>query len=567
MRNVIVASLVMSATAFALPPGSDPALREGANHRVGDDSFARAFGRAPTKGDSEKLRMQTHLIDLRAKLMATPATTPARAARRAELLGYLGDYIAKGITPINAHLPWRTPVFIDDHGNICAVGYLIERSVGRALPEKIAATHRYDFLEDIAVAMPEVRAWVESSGLTLDELASIQPGYEEPEVEGWGHVDYVAMKAPDGAYSDQLASGETRGTLKKGHMEGAWTRTVDGKLVGKGVFSRGAGQWTSYQPDGKKLAHGRFARDRPHGAWTLFHTSGNVAAVGEFRRGFRSGAWQFYYDTRAQTPIATGSFSTGSVVGTWRHYDAAGKLLATSRAAGRGSDPTSRGATLMSITPGKDGLVHEIHAFGGIDSRQLHMVAVRGERLYVEDFGAIFDVEGNLYARTAETWTVAACKWSSKRKAIAKSGDVSTLHRLLRTDEVPVEPGQGNRCSEPKPVPPAKGQAISATLGALASIRAPSPAFVRELSLGKLHVISMGLQINADGTVKTEEDDPKRTESSADLVRVLAASLSWYSEWPHIDGRFVAVFPTIAGVADKYQILEETCERNPDFGN
>lgn len=29
---------------------------------------------------------------------------------------------------------------------ICAVGYLIERSVGRALPERIAAAHRHAFL-------------------------------------------------------------------------------------------------------------------------------------------------------------------------------------------------------------------------------------------------------------------------------------------------------------------------------------------------------------------------------------------------------------------------------------
>lgn len=68
-------------------------------------------------------------------------------------LGYLDDYIAHGVTPTNAHLPWRTAVFIDDAGAICAVGYLIERSAGRALAERIAAEHRYDFLEDIAAAI------------------------------------------------------------------------------------------------------------------------------------------------------------------------------------------------------------------------------------------------------------------------------------------------------------------------------------------------------------------------------------------------------------------------------
>ena len=64
--------------------------------------------------------------------------------------------------------------------------------VGRALPEQVAATHRLDYLEDIATAMPEVRDWVATSGLTLDELASIQPGYPGPEVQhlmGWLKAD------------------------------------------------------------------------------------------------------------------------------------------------------------------------------------------------------------------------------------------------------------------------------------------------------------------------------------------------------------------------------------------
>ncbi len=527
MRGVFLIGLLATSTASALPPGADPGLRDGANHRVGDDSFVTAFGRAPTSADPEKLRMKTHLVDIRAKLAAKPATRPELAARRAELLGYLDDYIAKGITPRNEHLPWRTPVFIDDHGNICAVGYLIERSVGRALPETIAREHRYDFLEDIAAAMPEVRAWVDRSGFTLAELASIQPGYAEPEVESWDNVNYVAFKLPDGKYEDVIAGGETRGALKKGHMDGVWTRTIDGKLVGKGRLSRGTGTWTSFYPDGKKLARGPYVGDRPHGAWTLYHPSGNVAAVGAFRRGHRSGAWKFFYDTRSQTPIAIGRFSSsGSLTGSWRHYDAGGKLLASSRDAGSGTDPTSRGATLMTIVPGKDGVAHEVHAFGGMDSRQLHMVAKNGERLYVENYGSIYDAHGNLLQRDGEGWTAAACDWSSKRKAIAKSGDVSTLHRLLRSDYNPV----GSPCGDKQPVTKARAAAINKTLGSLAAIRAPSPKFVRELALGNVSVVYTDLDFAMAGK-SIEDETAAETEARTDahhedLVRVLAASLA-----------------------------------------
>src|SRR5687768_10858863 len=150
-------SLAFASTSAALPPG-ETRFRDGANHKVGDDSFVDRFGRAPGPDDREAVRMRAHLEHARTRLAAAPPTRPELAARRAELLGYLGEYIAKGTTPQNTRLPWRTPVFIDDGGNICTVGYLIERSAGRALPERIAALHRHDYLEDIAAAMPEVRA-------------------------------------------------------------------------------------------------------------------------------------------------------------------------------------------------------------------------------------------------------------------------------------------------------------------------------------------------------------------------------------------------------------------------
>jgi len=175
------ALLLVAGSASALP-NPDPRFRPGANHHLGDDSFVAAHGRAPTEADTEAARMKLHLQHVRALLAASPATRPELAARRAELLGYLDDYIAKGITPKNSTLPWRSAVFIDDGGAICAVGYLIERSAGRAVAERVAAAHRLDFLEDIAAAMPDVRAWIDGSGFTLRELASIQPGYEGPDV-------------------------------------------------------------------------------------------------------------------------------------------------------------------------------------------------------------------------------------------------------------------------------------------------------------------------------------------------------------------------------------------------
>ncbi|HEY5938534.1 MAG TPA: hypothetical protein VIU61_27975, partial [Kofleriaceae bacterium] len=331
MRIVYASLVVVSAasTAVALP-APDTRYRPGANHHLGDDSFVAAQGRAPRASDSEKTRMKLHLAHVRKLLAERPATKPELEARRTELLGYLDDYIAKGITPANTHLPWRSPVFIDDAGAICAVGYLIERSVGRALPERIAREQRYEFLEDIAANMPEVSAWIASSGLTLEELASIQPAYSEPEARTWVTWNLREHPRIDGAYDE---NGMT-GTFRNNVMEGAWTMTnKDGVVVGKGTMKHGAGPWTSFHPDGKaKLAEGRYADNRAHGAWKFFHASGNLAAEGRFVAGRRDGAWRFFHDTPRKTPIAIGKFGRGgSVRGTWQHFDATGAIIAVSK--------------------------------------------------------------------------------------------------------------------------------------------------------------------------------------------------------------------------------------------
>jgi hypothetical protein len=70
----------------------------------------------------------------------------------------------------------RKPCFIDDGGNICAVGYLVEQTAGRAAAEAINARHQYDEL--LAMDDPTLLAWATKSGFTLTELAMIQPTYD-----------------------------------------------------------------------------------------------------------------------------------------------------------------------------------------------------------------------------------------------------------------------------------------------------------------------------------------------------------------------------------------------------
>lgn len=525
-----LALLVLLAT--ALPAAAAPTvLRDGANHHLGDDSFVARFGRSPTPADAEALRMTVHLTYVRDLLARRPATSPALAPRRAALLGYLDDYVAKGVTPRNTYVARRNPVFIDRDGNICAVGYLIERSVGRALPETIAAAHRLDYLEDIAAAMPEVDAWVAASGFTLDELASIQPGYEGPDVQhqrGWvtqvpaedaWQVPFGVALPPDGPYRDEATG--IAGRVARGQMVGAWTRTVGDRALGKGTFVRGAGTWTSYRADGTRLATGPFVRSHPHGTWRFFHPSGRLAAMGAMRDGARHGRWTFHVDRAGSPRLSVGRFSHGEAVGPWRHFDATGKLVAT--ATGRaGVD----GLTL-DVEPGPRGVRHEVHRGIPADDARLDGLYLGKTRLYVDQLGTMFDGDARQLERRGDgTWVARACAWSARRRAAARRADATALHRLLLERATEACDGEASAM-------PAKLAArYDRMLVARRDVHGPVPAFAWSSTAS-----------DAGADADTESAPP------TELAGYLAHHMAWYLEWPHVDDGFRAVYATLPGYA------------------
>lgn len=562
MRAPIVLSLLCAAgSSFALP-NPDTRFRPGANHHLGDDSFVATHHRTPGEGDTEKARMKDHLQFVRGWLGGRAATRPELAARRAELLGYLDEYIARGITPTNAHLPWRTPVFIDDNGAICAVGYLIERDVGRALPEQIAATHRYDYLEDIARELPEVAAWIAGSGFTLDELASIQPGYSEPEAHTWQRWQTAGI--PDGAYrSSSMRESASVGRFANHRMEGEWKTFaaeieqdrgprpgIDERaaVIGRGTLRDGSGRWTSYYDDGTLLATGQFANNHPTGTWRFYHPSGNLAAIGELRRGTRAGRWEFFHDAAKRTRIATGRFDGGRVAGVWRHYDPAGTLIAVSRTETPWRRPSGLGNTsdgeVIEIVPGPDRIRHAV-SIGTVDGelQRLDTFALGRERIYVYAFpwagqDELYDDRGHMLARDGDGWTAADCHWGRKRTQIAAAGEVAWLHGLLHRDRLArgyqrPEP----RCATPRPVGEARGKRLTALLASRDRVRSVPPRAIRDLVLG-------------DTQPQYLDDDTRA--ASEDMTKLIVKHMGFYVEWPHVDGRFIQVFRTLPGHVRRY---------------
>lgn len=541
MRHAWIAFLLLFSAVAVAAPGDFP-HRDGANHHLGDDSFVAAFGRAPTPGDSEAVRMHTHLAYVRAWLTARPATSPAREGRRAELLGYLDDYIAKGVTPRNTYVARRSPVFIDRDGNICAVGYLIERSVGRALPETIARLHRTAYLEEIAAAMPEVGAWVESSGFTLDELASIQPGYMGPEVM---HIQgFSKEQAKDGAYSESRDGTLLVGAFAKRQMTGAWTRTLigpkdAGKVIGAGTFKNGAGTWTAVRQDGTRMAAGPFRKSRAEGTWTFYHRSGRVAAVGAMHGGRRDGAWTFFYDAEGRTKLATGKFARGETVGTWKHFDPAGKLVATSMGRAWGDN------LLLDIAPGTDGVRRTIHQGIPAESSRMETLAHRKDRVYILDRTDLFDAAGHQLARVGRGWEARACTWTAKEKKLAKAGQVAKLHMSLWSRRMQADSSAPPPCAATgTPVEAARAARIDALLASVGQPHAPIPViatFADPSPVAEDEVASEPSEPDPGAPTPIVADDP------ADMTTYLADNMTWYLEWPHVDQPFVAVYASLPG--------------------
>jgi hypothetical protein len=559
MRALPVAILLASSTSFAWPI-PNARFPDGANHHLGDASFVAAYGHEPGLRDREPDRMHAHLAYVHAWLASRPATRPELAERRAMILQHLADYVAKGTTPKNEHVPWRTPVFIDDHGTICAVGYLIQQTAGDELPKAIAAAHRYDYIEDIAKAMPEVAAWIDGSGFTLEEIASIQPAYQAPSVDAWLVWD-LKRHHPDGPYDKN----GWKGTFRRGRMEGPWTVTAEDHVLGRGTMHHGAGAWTSFYATGEKLAEGSFARSLADGPWKMYYPSGRLAAEGSFVRGQRDGMWTFYQDTAERTLLARGRFTGNWVDGIWKHYDGHGQLAEITRTEtpgawrmvddGPGVDGGD-GATLEEIAP-KGEVQHAVHqgTVGGAWQR-LDTYALGKERIYLHQaFGkeTLYDADGFSLANTGDGWEAADCGWSAKRKRIARSGDIARLHGALYLDAMKRvgatgkdmsdegHDDKGPSCRTAVAVTPARSAVLDALVAARAKVRAATPAQVRELVLA-----GVGEDGDDDSGSDAADRDARR-QASADYAGLLASEMRMYIEWPHIDGKFLALFHTMPG--------------------
>jgi hypothetical protein len=113
----------------------------------------------------ERARIASHLARVEALLRAADVSAlgPLQVAVRARNLDALREYRQRGRFPHNHVVAdRRTPVFVDEHGTHCAVGYLIARSGHEALAQRIANTRNLARIADLADD-PELLCWLDAA--------------------------------------------------------------------------------------------------------------------------------------------------------------------------------------------------------------------------------------------------------------------------------------------------------------------------------------------------------------------------------------------------------------------
>lgn len=134
---------------------------------------------ADTTPAGEAARIQAHLETVERELLARDVShLPAgQRAARAHHIRVLREYRERGVFPHNHDFPGeRVPYFVDEHGTLCAVAYLISRSGRDDLVERVAAARNNARIPELA-GDAELVAWLHEAGLSLEEAARIQPMY------------------------------------------------------------------------------------------------------------------------------------------------------------------------------------------------------------------------------------------------------------------------------------------------------------------------------------------------------------------------------------------------------
>ncbi|MDH3727459.1 MAG: Kazal-type serine protease inhibitor domain-containing protein [Myxococcales bacterium] len=126
--------------------------------------------------DQARIRDHLRAVETYLRERDTSDLSEAQREARSKNIERLHEYWVAGVFPRNTLTGYPTPIFIDPAGRACAVAYLMIQSGWEAAAREVALRENLAYVNDIR--SPGVAAWVAQSGLTVQEAAWIQPGYD-----------------------------------------------------------------------------------------------------------------------------------------------------------------------------------------------------------------------------------------------------------------------------------------------------------------------------------------------------------------------------------------------------
>ncbi len=137
----------------------------------------------------EKKHIQAHLALTELRLRLRTSASGRTLENRRAALDVLHSYWREGLFPANTmKTDVRTPVFIDDRGVHCAVGYLMQQTGHASLARQINTADRFVLVEQLD--NPQAEEWLTEYGFRREEAALVQPSYGGFVIE---RVSYTAQ--------------------------------------------------------------------------------------------------------------------------------------------------------------------------------------------------------------------------------------------------------------------------------------------------------------------------------------------------------------------------------------
>ncbi|MCU0434355.1 MAG: hypothetical protein MUC87_12945 [Bacteroidia bacterium] len=271
----------------------------------------------------------THTIKLLWQRKFPLSNDPKTVMRRKNLLHILQAYCDSGIFPQNNTIPGRIPVFIDEQGTHCAVGYLMLKSGAGDLAKKVARTQNNIYIRQITD--PAFFAWQAHSGFTVDELALIQPSYYNPVVIE--ERQPVAPQCGSGVFTQYnyqwINSGNEspKPPLKwqgncneKGQLHGRWVQFYrNGEKFVEGWFKNGVRDsvWRIYFQGNSLIEEVKWENGKKNGTYIRYSTPGILAEKGAFENDLKTGQWSIWHVNMLRSQ---GNYLNGKKNGKWLQY-------------------------------------------------------------------------------------------------------------------------------------------------------------------------------------------------------------------------------------------------------